>query len=177
MKTNNHKSTLSGCASADSPTNDRGFTLIELLVVLAIIGLLVGIVTLSVNNARVRGRDAKRVGDMRQMITALEQYHIQYGIYPTGTASVASAGNGALLSDPAAMDQALQPFVPNYAPFMPQSPEPADGDCLDTPGRGSNNYWYDVSDDGLLYTMTFCLGKDNGSWMAGIRIATQDGVQ
>src|SRR5581483_9048300 len=87
-----------------------GFTLIELLIVLAIIGLLAGVVLLALNNARVRGRDAKRVGDMRQSLTSLEQYFIQHGTYPMGTAS--TGANGALFSDPAAMDSDSEAFVP-----------------------------------------------------------------
>jgi len=54
--------------------NKKGFTLIELLVVIAIIGMLAGIVLVSMGTARLRARDARRQSDMRQIITAQEMY-------------------------------------------------------------------------------------------------------
>jgi type II secretion system protein G len=55
--------------------NKKGFTLIELLVVIAIIGLLASIVLVSLNTARQKARDTKRLGDLRQVMTALELYY------------------------------------------------------------------------------------------------------
>lgn len=61
----------------------RGFTLIELLVVIAIIGILASIVLVSLGGARAKGRDAKRVSELRQVKYALELYYEFNGRYPT----------------------------------------------------------------------------------------------
>jgi type II secretion system protein G len=67
----------------------RGFTLIELLVVIAIIGILSSIVLASLNSARQKGRDARRVSDIKQLQLALELYYDSNQTYP------ASPGTGA----------------------------------------------------------------------------------
>lgn len=50
----------------------KGFTLIELLVVIAIIGLLSSLAVVSLNSAREKARDARRVSDVRQLATLIE---------------------------------------------------------------------------------------------------------
>ncbi len=63
----------------------RGFTLIELLVVIAIIGILASIVLVSLNSARAKGRDAKRVSELGQMVRAV-------AVHPSADSSTAFAG-------------------------------------------------------------------------------------
>ncbi len=55
--------------------NTKGFTLIELLVVISIIGVLASIVLASLNSARVKARDARRIADLDQIKTALNFYY------------------------------------------------------------------------------------------------------
>lgn len=63
-----------------------GFTLIELLVVIAIIGVLATVVLASLNTARRKSRDARRVTDVKQIQLALELYFDGAGNdnYPEG---------------------------------------------------------------------------------------------
>jgi len=80
--------------------SQRGFTLIELLVVIAIIGILSSVVLASLNTARTKARDARRVSDIKQLQIALELYYDSNGTYPSGV------GNGDM--------DALNVLVPTY---------------------------------------------------------------
>lgn len=63
-------------------TGARGFTLIELLVVIAIIGILSAVVLTSLNSARLKARDARRISDIKQIQLALELAYDTNGSYP-----------------------------------------------------------------------------------------------
>lgn len=66
-------------------TQHKGFTLIELLVVVAIIGVLASVVLASLNQARSKARDTKRVAEMNQLKSALEAYYLDNGAYPNSS--------------------------------------------------------------------------------------------
>lgn len=81
-------------------TKTRGFTLIELLVVIAIIGILSSVVLASLNDARQKSRDAKRVADVKQLQLALELYFDANGSYPSALSALATNYIAAIPSDP-----------------------------------------------------------------------------
>jgi prepilin-type N-terminal cleavage/methylation domain-containing protein len=77
-----------------SNSKNRGFTLIELLVVIAIIGILSSVVLASLNSARRKGRDARRIADIKQLQLALELSYDANGTYPAAlsTATLVTPG-------------------------------------------------------------------------------------
>ena len=84
-------------------TKSRGFTLIELLVVIAIIGILSSVVLASLNSARKKGRDARRIADIKQLQLALELYYDANGAYPVAMSTTTLVTPGyiaALPTDP-----------------------------------------------------------------------------
>jgi prepilin-type N-terminal cleavage/methylation domain-containing protein len=83
-------------------SSNHGFTLIELLVVIAIIGILSSVVLASLNSARAKGRDARRISDLKQLQLALELYYDANGSeYPDTLAPVVTAGFiGSIPTDP-----------------------------------------------------------------------------
>ncbi len=118
-----------------------GFTLIELLVVIAIIGILAGIVLISLNDAREKARDTQRVGELRQAQVALESYFDDNGAYFADT----SAGSCETAE--------------------------GSGNVLDAIGLGENvsdpsdarNYVYSANSDGTEYIIGADLEDNNHS--------------
>lgn len=91
----------------------RGFTLIELLVVIAIIGLLSSVVLASLNGARIKGRDARRLADVQQIQVALELY---YGSQTSPSYPVYSSAQGTAATVLAAL------VTGGYMPAIPDDP-------------------------------------------------------
>jgi general secretion pathway protein G len=123
---------------------NRGFTLIELLVVIAIIGILSSVVLASLNTARRKARDSRRISDIQQIQLALELYFDSCRTYPpTGTGNVLTAS---------ATDTSC-PSGTTFGSFMSSVPvPPAGADAVYTYVRGT--------------ATTYCLGttlEDSGA--------------
>lgn len=89
-------------------SNQKGFTLIELLVVISIIGLLASVVLVSLNGARVKARDVKRIADLKQMQTALALYYDTNNAYPNCPSWVYSLNDANWAG---CLGAALQPYL------------------------------------------------------------------
>jgi len=87
----------------------RAFTLIELLVVIAIIGVLSSVVLASLNTARAKARDAKRVSDLHEIQLALEMYYNEHDAYPAQSSDTTVANS-------------LGSLVPQNIPALPTDP-------------------------------------------------------
>jgi len=93
--------------------SQKGFTLIELLVVIAIIGVLASIVLASLNSARAKSRDARRLSDIKQLQLALELYFDgPTNEYPPGSITCSLSVNYGM--------EAL--VTGNYIPQVPKDP-------------------------------------------------------
>jgi len=64
------------------------YSTIELLVVILVIGVLLAVSVIFLNNSRQIARDAKRQVDMRRLQTAFEFYKIENGSYPTTNSAI-----------------------------------------------------------------------------------------
>ncbi len=106
-------------------TNQKGFTLIEILIVVAIIAILASVVLVGLGPTQQKGRDARRLSDLREVQNALELYYNQNGQYPTvsGTGSAAwSALSSAITSANIGITQPL-PNDPSAGATYYYSPE------------------------------------------------------
>lgn len=120
----------------------KGFTLIELLVVISIIGMLSSVVLASLNTARNKGKDARRLSDLKQIQLALELYYSDNNAYPiaVGWHSQCSAWGSYTA------DNVIPGLTPSYMASFPQDPS------MDVSGNLCC-YLYTSSADGRDYKL------------------------
>lgn len=116
----------------------QAFTLIELLVVIAIIGILSGLIVISMDGAKNAAKDAKRRADIDNIKKALVAEKIFDGAYPI-QATICNVG-----SNCANLSSAL---IPTYFPSFPLDP--------------SGSYYTYYSSDGTTYALTAVLSSGN----------------
>jgi len=140
----------------ESP-KDKAFTLIELLVVIAIIGILAGMVLVSMSGARSKARDARRLSDMRQLVSAQEMYYGEHDVYFSSAAYPDAIGTylSATPSDPSGGDYGTVDNTGDTAKFcyyatLENANTTANG-CT-TAGAGCG--FYTASEGGNFYKTT-----------------------
>lgn len=123
--------------------SQKAFTLIELLVVIAIISIIAVLGMVSLGNARMKARDAKRVADIKQVQVALEMFYNGTNRYPTQE----EWDSGTIVATTTSGDTVY------YLTSVPSAPVPADGNC----SASDNQYSYVSTGDS--YTIDFCIGS------------------
>lgn len=157
----------------------KGFTLIELLVVIAIIGLLSTLAVVSLNNARAKSRDARRISDVKQLQTALEMYFNQNNSYPISSSlSIGGSTNYILCSARTGAAVGYSGFETSTScdtsgslyMKVPAALTPLDGGCA----SADNAYTY--TGTASTYRVKYCLGATTGGINAGANTAYEQGI-
>lgn len=134
------------------PAGRQGFTLVELLVVVAIVGLLSGMVVISVQTAKAKARDAQRVTDMNNIATALALYHNNFNSYPVW----AEGGNINSETDP------LSTVIEGTGIITSLPLDPLNHDSTGCGSLGGYYYYYQ-STDGSDFYLGYCLETNSVS--------------
>ncbi len=143
--------------------NERfGFTLVELLIVIAIVGLLAVASVVILNQARIKGRDAKRVSDIQVIRAGLEQHWLEKASYPTTAAQVQlGTGNYTVLT---ANGFEATATGQSYLAKVPVDPRP------------STYYLYQCTSGSTGYTIQFTTEGVTTYGTAGTYYAHSNGV-
>lgn len=138
-------------------SSESAFTLVEIMVTLAIIAIVTTVSFVSFNQARIKGRDTKRITDVHVLQAALAAYYHDEGQYPTslvpGTALVGPVSGKTYLSQ------------------IPNNPLPRnDNNCPD------QDYQYQSLDNNSNYLLDFCLGQSSSQLPSGQLTATPESI-
>ena len=142
-----------------------GFTLIELLVVISIIALLSSVVLASLNSARSKSRDTKRIADFKQIQTALEFFYDKYGQYPVTASAPTWDGHWQFLSTCLETGAGCGIATPGFQPLMSKVPQDPLDD-INTLSDADPTYYYawpSGCNDGQSYKIAVLLENTNSA--------------
>ncbi|MBU0534755.1 prepilin-type N-terminal cleavage/methylation domain-containing protein [Patescibacteria group bacterium] len=119
-------------------TIQEGFTLIELMLVVLIIGVLSGLMlgVINIPGIQSKSRDARRIGELKRIQTALELYFADFRGYPSKTAwqDLSVAGNS--------VSSAISPIYINKVPEDPKKGSNASAGVSCFNGKTAYGYYY-----------------------------------
>jgi len=123
----------------------NAFTLAELVIVIGIIGVLTVLVFGSIVSSRSKGRDVRRITDMKEIQLALAVYFDNNRVYPLDTAALST-----LVSQ-------------RYMPAIPKDPQ-TNTDYEYMTSNSGRNYCLGVKLEGTVPSDTAsCTSKSSGS--------------
>ncbi|MCF7795469.1 prepilin-type N-terminal cleavage/methylation domain-containing protein [Patescibacteria group bacterium] len=128
---------------------NKGFTLIELLVVISIIGIISLIGVVSLNQTRENAGDAKRMGDIRQIRTAIDLYYDYEGYYPTTTVdcdSIILSDSSLSTNGTTGFDELMEQLMSEENQLIGIKPEDP---------KNSGNFTYRYCSDGYIYEISY----------------------
>jgi prepilin-type N-terminal cleavage/methylation domain-containing protein len=151
----------------------KGFTLIELMVVISIISLLSSIVLSSINSARAKSRDTKRISEMKSMQIAIEMARSADVQIPSSNDYWPIINLSGIL-------------VPTYISSIPSDPNtslvPTTYYYCNTNTQGDSNYCHNDTDPNTYAIVFFTennIGpcpKYNGNWHNVMCCLTSSGI-
>ncbi len=155
--------------------NKKGFTLIELLVVIAIIGLLSTLAVVALGSARAKGRDARRIADVKQYQIALEIFYADQGYYPgqleDGTIEL---GTDVTCLSEAGFSDGCSDADEIYIKSIQEAPTPPTDSSYDY--AAFDEYGNDCISECNTYEITFELESPTQGLEKGSVVATPEGI-
>ena len=110
--------------------HQKGFTLIEILIVVAVIGMMSAVILVSLAQARLKARDAKRKSELVQLQKAVEIYYNANNGYPSTGLVWGGLGTCPDASKTTSGANSYIPgLTPTYVTLLPTDPKPKTSGC------------------------------------------------
>ncbi|MFB3891193.1 MAG: type II secretion system major pseudopilin GspG [Phycisphaerae bacterium] len=141
---------------ADCGLVRNGFSLVEIMVVIVIIGLLSGVVTVSVRSYMTKAKQQIARDEIRVIVGAVESFWSERSRYPTNDEGIAVLCTKSDKSpDPYLSKEPVDPWGHSYVYNCPGSKGPYEVICLGADGReGGDGADSDISSDELTQKAT-----------------------